>query len=53
MLVHCDYTAESGPLRVEQLLGAEARDLLSRRVAFFNGKCCVAAPLPAPTQSVV
>ncbi|KAK0108369.1 hypothetical protein ONS95_003180 [Cadophora gregata] len=36
MLVHCDYTAESGPLRVEQLLGAEAKDLLSHRVAFFN-----------------
>ena len=36
MLVHCDYTAESGPLRVEQLMGDEAKDLLSRRVAFFN-----------------
>ncbi|KAH7350902.1 hypothetical protein BKA65DRAFT_549889 [Rhexocercosporidium sp. MPI-PUGE-AT-0058] len=36
MLVHCDYTAESGPIRVEQLLGDEAKDLLSRRVAFFN-----------------
>lgn len=36
MVVHCDYTAESGPIRVEQLLGAEAKDLLSRRVAFFN-----------------
>ena len=36
MLVHCDYTAESGPLRVKQLMGAEAQDLLSRRVAFFN-----------------
>lgn len=35
-LVHCDYTAESGPLRVEQLMGDEAKDLLSRRVAFFN-----------------
>ena len=35
-LVHCDYTAESGPLRVKQLLGDEADDLLSRRVAFFN-----------------
>ncbi|TVY84049.1 hypothetical protein LSUE1_G002694 [Lachnellula suecica] len=35
-LVHCDYTAESGPLRVQQLLGDEAKDLLSRRVAFFN-----------------
>ncbi|KAL5321802.1 hypothetical protein ACEPPN_009765 [Leptodophora sp. 'Broadleaf-Isolate-01'] len=36
MLVHCDYTAESGPIRVQQLLGDEAKDLLSRRVAFFN-----------------
>lgn len=36
MLVHCDYTAESGPLRVRQLLGDEAEDLLSRRVAFIN-----------------
>lgn len=36
MLVHCDYTAESGPLRVRQLLEDEADDLLSRRVAFLN-----------------
>jgi glutathione S-transferase len=36
MLVHCDYTAESGPLRVRQLLGDEADELLSRRVAFIN-----------------
>jgi hypothetical protein len=36
MLVHCDYTAESAPLRVKQLLGSEAEALLSRRVAFFN-----------------
>lgn len=48
MLVHCDYTAESGPLRVRQLLqqpqnneGAAATEedidaLLSRRFAFFN-----------------
>ena len=35
-LVHCDYTAESGPMRVQQLMGEEAQDLLSRRVAFFN-----------------
>lgn len=34
--MHCDYTAESGPLRVRQLLGDEAEDLLSRRVAFIN-----------------
>lgn len=36
MLVHCDYTAESGPVRVTQLLGEEAEDLLSRRVSFIN-----------------
>lgn len=36
MLVHCDYTAESGPVRVTQLLGDEAEDLLSRRLAFIN-----------------
>jgi hypothetical protein len=36
MLVHCDYTAESGPVRVTQLLGDEAEHLLSRRVAFLN-----------------
>lgn len=36
MLVHCDYTGESGPLRVRQLLDHEADDLLTRRVAFFN-----------------
>lgn len=35
-LVHCDYTAESGPKRVRQLLPDEAEDLLSRRVAFIN-----------------
>lgn len=35
-LVHCDYTAESGPTRVRQLLKDEAEDLLSRRVAFLN-----------------
>jgi len=36
MLVHCDYTAESGPARVRQLLPDRADDLLSRRVAFIN-----------------
>ena len=36
MLVHCDYTAESGPVRVKQLLGDEADELLSKRVAFIN-----------------
>lgn len=35
-LVHCDYTAESGPLRVQQLLPSEAESLLSNRVAFYN-----------------
>ncbi|KIW00492.1 uncharacterized protein PV09_08013 [Verruconis gallopava] len=36
MLVHCDYTSQSAPLRVKQLLPEEADDLLSRRVAFIN-----------------
>ena len=36
MIVHCDYTAESGPVRGQQRMGTEAEDLLSRRVAFFN-----------------
>ena len=36
MLVHCDYTAESGPVRVKQLMGDEGETLLARRVAFFN-----------------
>ena len=36
MLVHCDYTSESGPTRVKQLLPDEADDLLSRRVVFIN-----------------
>jgi hypothetical protein len=36
MLVHCDYTAESAPARVRQLLKEEAEDLLLRRVAFIN-----------------
>lgn len=36
MLVHCDYTAESGPLRVKQLLDGEADHLLKNRVAFYN-----------------
>ncbi|WPH03031.1 glutathione s-transferase [Acrodontium crateriforme] len=35
-LVHCDYTAESGPLRVKQLLPDEADTLLASRVAFIN-----------------
>lgn len=36
LLVHCDYTPASGPLRVRQLLPDEAESLLSRRVAFYN-----------------
>lgn len=36
MLVHCDYTPNSGPLRVRQVLPEEAEALLSRRVAFYN-----------------
>ena len=36
MLVHCDYTAESGPLRIKQLLGDEADELLKGRCAFIN-----------------
>lgn len=36
MLVHCDYTPNSGPLRVRQILPDEAEDLLTRRVAFYN-----------------
>jgi glutathione S-transferase len=35
-LVHCDYTAESGPKRVQQLLPDEADALLARRTAFIN-----------------
>jgi hypothetical protein len=36
MVVHCDYTPHSGPLRVRQLLPDEADRLLERRVAFYN-----------------
>ena len=36
MLVHCDYTPVSGPLRVRQMLPDEADALLQRRVAFYN-----------------
>ena len=36
MVVHCDYTPHSGPLRVRQLLPEEADRLLARRVAFYN-----------------
>lgn len=36
LLVHSDYTVESGPQRVRDLLPGEADALLSRRVAFYN-----------------
>ena len=36
MIVHCDYTPDSGPLRVRQVLPDEADALLRRRVAFYN-----------------
>jgi hypothetical protein len=36
MLVHCNYTPNSGPLRVSQLLPDEADELLKHRVAFYN-----------------
>ena len=36
MLVHCDYTPNSGPTRLRQLLPGEAEGLLSRRMAFYN-----------------
>ncbi|OQO10251.1 hypothetical protein B0A48_04609 [Cryoendolithus antarcticus] len=35
-LVHCDYTAESGPKRITQLLPDRAPELLKRRHAFLN-----------------
>lgn len=35
-MVHCDYTADSGPQRVRDLMHGEADALLGRRVAFFN-----------------
>jgi hypothetical protein len=36
LLVHCDFTPHSGPLRVRQILPDEADKLLQRRVAFYN-----------------
>jgi len=36
MNVHCDYTPNSGPLRVRQLLPNDAEGLLKHRVAFYN-----------------
>jgi len=46
MIVHCDYTPNSGPLRVRQLLPDEAESLLARRVAFYN----VWKPLRRPVE---
>ena len=36
MVVHCDYTPASGPMRVQQLIPEEADEVLKRRVAFYN-----------------
>jgi hypothetical protein len=36
MVVHCDYTENSGPLRVRQLFPDEADELLKHRVVFCN-----------------
>ena len=36
MVVHCDYTPNSGPLRVRQMIPGEADAVLKRRVAFYN-----------------
>ena len=35
-LAHCDYTHESGPKRVRDLLPDDAEVLLQKRVAFYN-----------------
>jgi hypothetical protein len=36
LLVHSDYTIDSGPQRVHDIVPNEASDLLKRRVAFYN-----------------
>ena len=36
LVVHSDYTEQSGPQRLRDLLPAEAETLLTRRVAFYN-----------------
>lgn len=36
LLVHSDYTVNSGPQRVRDVLPDEADELLTRRVAFYN-----------------
>lgn len=35
-LAHSDFTPRSGPQRVRDIMGGQADDLLSRRVAFYN-----------------
>jgi hypothetical protein len=36
LLVHSDYTVDSGPQRVRDIMGEEAEALLQGRVAFYN-----------------
>lgn len=48
MLVHSDYTPQSGPQRVRAILADEAEPLLQGRVAFFN----VWKPLYRPVQEL-
>ena len=36
LLVHSDYTVNSGPQRVREVMGEQAEALLERRVAFYN-----------------
>ena len=36
LLVHSDYTVNSGPQRVRDIVGGDAQALLQRRVAFYN-----------------
>ena len=48
MLVHSDYTVASGPQRVRDIMGDEAEDLLTRRVAFYN----VWKPLSRPVEEL-
>jgi hypothetical protein len=48
MLAHSDYTPESGPQRVRDLLADEAEVLLQGRVVFFN----VWKPLYRPIQEL-
>ena len=36
LLVHSDYTVESGPQRVRDIVPEDAEQLLKRRVAFYN-----------------